>query len=89
MFVTMGAMPHACVSMSLLDNLRTVRDIHEKINYVHQNPVKRGIVSKASEYRWSSARAWETGDDEPISLDRATVPELTILDDDLDSKLMQ
>ena len=87
--MTMGAMPHACVSMSLLDNLRTVRDIHEKINYVHQNPVKRGIVSKASEYRWSSARAWETGDDEPISLDRATVPELTILDDDLDSKLMQ
>ena len=46
-----------------------VIDIHEKINYVHQNPVKRGIVSKASEYRWSSARAWETGDDEPISLD--------------------
>ena len=69
-------------------NLRSVRDIHEKINYVHQNPVTRGLVSKPSDYKWSSAKAWETGIDFPLSLDRDSVPPLTNLDDRIDSKLM-
>lgn len=29
--------------------------INEKINYVHQNPVKEGLVFNAEEYRYSSA----------------------------------
>lgn len=69
-------------------NLRSVRDIHEKIVYIHQNPVTRGLVSNPCEYKWSSAKAWESEVDDPISLDRGSVPELTILDDYVDSKLM-
>jgi len=70
-------------------NLRSVRDIHEKILYIHQNPVVRGLAPRSTDYRWSSAKAWETGVNDPLSIDRASVPSLTILDDRLDSKLMQ
>ena len=70
-------------------NLRSVRDIHEKILYIHQNPVARGLAPRSTDYRWSSAKAWETGVNNPLSIDRESVPSLTILDDRLDSKLMQ
>jgi len=57
-------------------NLRSVADIHEKIHYVHNNPVRRGLVETASLWRWSSCRTWETGAAEPIEIDRDTVPPL-------------
>lgn len=68
-------------------NLRSTRDVHEKIRYVHENPVRRGLVVTPLEWKWSSATAWHTGRDEPISLDRESVPALTNLDDRLDSRL--
>lgn len=70
-------------------NLRSVRDIHEKIEYVHQNPVTRGLVSRQTDYRWSSAKSWKTGDDSLLIIDRDSVPTLTILDDHINSKLME
>ena len=70
-------------------NLRSVRDIHEKILYIHQNPVARGLAPRSKDYPWSSAKAWETGVNNPLSIDRESVPPLTILDDRLDSKLMR
>jgi putative transposase len=57
-------------------NLRSVSDVHEKISYVHNNPVRRGLVEKPAQWLWSSAAAWETGRDEPIAIDRSTVPRL-------------
>jgi putative transposase len=61
-------------------NVRSIADIHEKINYVHENPVRRGLVSKASLWPWSSCHAWETGRNEPIAIDRASLPgELVIV----------
>jgi putative transposase len=60
-------------------NLRSVRDIHEKILYIHQNPVARGLAPRSTDYRWSSAKAWETGVNNPLSIDRESVPSLTIL----------
>ena len=61
-------------------NLRTVNDIYEKIEYVHANPVRRGLVKNAQEWPWSSSRAWETGEDAPIPLDRNSLPSLTVND---------
>ncbi|BAM05346.1 putative transposase for insertion sequence element [Phycisphaera mikurensis NBRC 102666] len=29
-------------------------DLREKVNYVHQNPVRRGLVARAEDWRWSS-----------------------------------
>jgi putative transposase len=57
-------------------NLRSTRDIHEKIRYIHENPVRRGLVNLPRDWPWSSCRAWEEGVDEPIRLDVSTVPVL-------------
>jgi putative transposase len=34
--------------------LRTVRDYHDKVEYIHLNPVKRGLVRKPEDWKWSS-----------------------------------
>jgi len=34
--------------------LRTVKEYQEKVEYIHLNPVKRGLVTKPEEWRWSS-----------------------------------
>jgi len=57
-------------------NLRTVADVYEKIEYVRNNPVRRGLVARAQDWPWSSCRAWETGKDEPIGIDRGSLPML-------------
>jgi putative transposase len=33
----------------------------EKLSYIHQNPVKRGLVSAPEDWKWSSFRAWADG----------------------------
>ena len=55
-------------------NLRTVRDVYEKIRYVHENPVRRHLVERPEDWPWSSYRAWTKDVDEPISLDRDSLP---------------
>ena len=54
-------------------NLRSVADVREKIRYVHENPVRRGLVTSADQWHWSSYVAWETGQDCPIPLDRESL----------------
>jgi len=34
--------------------LRTVKEYHETVEYIHWNPVRRGLVKRAEEWRWSS-----------------------------------
>lgn len=42
----------------------------QKVNYIHQNPVRAELVSRATDYRWSSARIWQGFlDDEPLLVD--------------------
>ncbi len=43
--------------------------VRKAIQYIHNNPVKAGLVQYAEEYRWSSARFWLKGIPEPIELD--------------------
>ena len=43
--------------------------IWQKINYIHANPVKAGLVSSAKEYRWSSFRSFHSQDDDPLEVD--------------------
>ncbi len=69
-------------------NLRSVKEIYEKVSYVHQNPVRRGLVESATEWRWSSAAAWKTGVDEPLRIDRESLPSLTVLDAGVGGGLM-
>ncbi|MFA8016266.1 REP-associated tyrosine transposase [Bremerella cremea] len=70
-------------------NLRSARDVHEKIRYVHQNPVRRGLVEHATDWPWSSFAAWQSGIDTPISIDRSEVPVLSNSDDDIRSEYLR
>lgn len=44
----------------------------EKVNYIHQNPVRAGLSERAEDYRWSSARIWRGRplENEPLLLDK-------------------
>jgi len=61
-------------------NLRSAADIHEKIVYTHENPVRRGLVADAVLWKWSSAAAWESGSDVPLAIQRDSVPSLVEAD---------
>ena len=44
----------------------------QKVNYIHLNPVRAGLVARAEDYRWSSARCWSgraVVEDEPLRVD--------------------
>ena len=47
----------------------------EKLNYIHLNPVRLGLVERAIDYRWSSARIWQgcPSQDEPLQVDKDLV----------------
>jgi len=48
--------------------LRTVKEYYEKVEYIHLNPVRAGLVKRAEDWPWSSARDY-TG-----SVSRAVSP---------------
>jgi putative transposase len=43
----------------------------QRVHYTHQNPVRLGLVKRAEDYRFSSARIWNRRplDDEPLLVD--------------------
>lgn len=43
-------------------NVFTMKKWSEKLNYIHQNPVRRGLVGEAAAWDWSSARHYGTGE---------------------------
>jgi len=51
-------------------NVTTSTELVEKINYIHFNPVRRGLVETPADWAWSSAR-WYAGLTEgPVKIDR-------------------
>ena len=42
----------------------------EKLNYMHNNPVKRGLVQSPDEWPWSSYRFYYLNDSSHLSMDR-------------------
>ncbi len=38
--------------------LRTVKEFHSKLEYIHLNPVKRGLTAKPEEWVWSSFHSY-------------------------------
>ena len=55
-------------------NLRGDRDVHEKIRYIHDNPVRRALVARPEDWPWSSAKTYCDGADEPIHIDTDSIP---------------
>ncbi|HSE31433.1 MAG TPA: transposase [Pyrinomonadaceae bacterium] len=51
------------------------RTFMQKLNYIHNNPVRAGLVEKATDYRWSSARIWAGCplENEPLLVDKDVI----------------
>ncbi|MBK7404904.1 MAG: transposase [Phycisphaerales bacterium] len=47
------------------DNVESIDEVANVIEYIHQNPVRRGLASRAEEWAWSSA-AWYAGNREGV-----------------------
>jgi hypothetical protein len=41
--------------------LRTVREYNEKVEYIHLNPVRAGLVKRAQDWAWSSVHDYTGG----------------------------
>ncbi len=60
--------------------LRTVREYHEKVEYIHLNPVRRGLVKKPEDWKWSSMPEYAgiSGEDQErfcgLRIDRVPLP---------------
>jgi hypothetical protein len=52
-------------------NVSTARKRIQKINYMHMNPVKRGLVDDPKLWRWSSYRSYQYGEVNACKPDRA------------------
>jgi putative transposase len=55
-------------------NLRSTADVHEKIDYTHNNPMRRGLVEHPRDWPWSSWAAWHEDAETPLRIDRHSVP---------------
>jgi len=58
-------------------NLRSARDVSQKIGYIHDNPVRRSLVQRAEDWPYSSAAQWITGREGPVQLDMEYLPQLS------------
>ena len=71
--VLRGVAPHYASEIPLAEpfwqpkyypfNLYSAGKASEKLEYMHLNPVRAGLVARATEWRWSSAAYYESGTD--------------------------
>lgn len=54
-------------------NIFRTRSIPAVIDYLHANPVRRGLVATPTEWQWSSARFWAGAADVPLRMDEMRV----------------
>ena len=50
-------------------NVRDYEEFGEKLNYIHNNPVKRGLCSRPEDWPWSSCRHYLTGEHGSIEIE--------------------
>jgi len=61
-------------------NLRSPHDVHEKIRYIHENPVRRRLVERIEDWSWSSWRAFTAAVNVPLRIDRESIPTVVNFD---------
>jgi len=54
-------------------NVFRERTVPQVIEYIHNNPVRRGLADDSLEWKWSSARFWAGHLDAPIRMDEPFV----------------
>lgn len=50
--------------------VRDEKDFKTKLNYMHKNPVKAGLVDDPGEYRYSSFRNYYFGENSVLEIDK-------------------
>ena len=50
-------------------NVTAERALRAKLDYIHKNPITRGLVDRADQWAWSSYRYYEYDDDSVIAMD--------------------
>ena len=50
----------------------------EKVRYIHRNPVRRGLVERPEQWRWSSFRSYACGEDSGVRVNDWTVLKLEV-----------
>ena len=51
-------------------NIWSEKKIQEKLNYMHNNPVRRGLVAQPGDWPWSSWRYYYLNDSSVLAMDR-------------------
>ncbi len=51
-------------------NANQIKTLHYMIDYIHANPVRRGLVTRPEDWHWSSAQWYAGVDQVPIEMDR-------------------
>ncbi len=65
-----GAAPPAFWQTRFYDfNVFTKKKVIEKLDYIHWNPVKRGLVASPEQWRWSSDRYYSLGEEGPVKIE--------------------
>lgn len=49
--------------------IRTAEMFWTKLHYIHNNPVKAGMITKSEDYKYSSARNYAFGDNSILKID--------------------
>ncbi len=49
-------------------NVWSKKKLDEKMHYIHQNPVRRGLVAQPEDWKWSSFRHIATGEDSVVEI---------------------
>ena len=57
-------------------NIWSAEEAHEKLRYIHGNPVRRGLVERPEEWLWSSARVRSENADPVLRIDQESFPTL-------------
>jgi putative transposase len=50
-------------------NVRSYESFVKKLRYIHRNPVKRGLVEKPGDWKWSSFRHYATAEVGPVEIE--------------------
>ena len=54
-------------------NICSVEELREKLEYIHRNPVTRGLCESPDQWRWSSAAYYEGNEAGPVQVTRPDI----------------
>jgi putative transposase len=63
-------MPEHCHLLIWPGSLADPSQIMQKLNYMHNNPVRRGLVAQPGDWPWSSWRYYYLDDSSVLAMDR-------------------